>query len=204
MPTDSPTPGAAPLPSGAINIYNASGVLVRTLTLATAGPAGGLQFSTALFQADGLATVSISGSGLSFAWNGRDSAGQLVLTGEYTIQLLIYQKDGSVTQQWGQLTVEAKQGGTLFGHAWPNPARDTAHLSMSVPVGSNLDIRLYDLVGELVRETWQVKEAKDTVVSLVSSSGRPLANGIYIVTVDVREPGTASVQRLNLKLVILK
>lgn len=187
-----------------MNIYNASGVLVRTITLATAGPSGGLQLSTTLLQADGLATVTISGSGLSFAWDGRDSHGQLVLTGEYTIQLVIYQKDGSITQEWGQLAVEAKQGGAISGHAWPNPAKDTTHLSLSVPVGSNLDIRLYDLAGEMVRETWQVKEATDTVMSLVSASGRPLANGIYIVTVDVREPGKVSVERVNLKLVILK
>jgi hypothetical protein len=179
-------------------------VLVRTITLATAGPSGGLQLSTALLQADGLATVTISGSGLSFAWDGRDSHGQLVLTGEYTIQLVIYQKDGSVTQQWGQLAVAATQGEALSGHVWPNPARDTAHLSLSVPAGSNLDIRLYDVAGELVREAWQVKEPTDAILALVSTSGRPLGSGIYIVTVDVREPGKASVERLTIKLVIMK
>lgn len=177
---------------------------MRTLTLAGTGAAGGLRFSTSLLQADGLATVTISGDGLSFVWNGRDSNGQLVLSGQYTIQLIAYQQDGSVSQEWGQLTVEAKQGGAISGHAWPNPAKDTTHLSLSVPVGSNLDIRLYDLAGEMVRETWQVKEATDTVMFLVSASGRPLANGIYIVTVDVREPGKVSVERVNLKLVILK
>ena len=148
--------------------------------------------------------MTISGDGLSFAWDGRDNKGQLVLTGEYTIQLLIYQKDGSVNQDWGQLAVAARQGGVVSGHAWPNPARDTVHLSLSVPVGSALDVRLYDVAGELVRDIKQVKEPTDAILALVSSSGRPLSSGIYIVTVDIREPGKASLERLTIKLMVVK
>jgi hypothetical protein len=187
-----------------VSIYNASGILVRTLTLASAGPTGGLQFSATVFRADGLAVLTISGYGLSFSWDGRDKDGQLVFTGNYNVLLDVYQQNDSLSQQQGQIIVAVQRGTAISGHVWPNPAGDKAYLSLNMPLGSSLDIRMFDLAGHLVLRVRRTMEAAVIELDLKSPAGSSLANGVYILTIYGQEPGKATAQRLKLKIAVLK
>jgi hypothetical protein len=202
--TSTATASPTRINSGSVSIYNASGILVRTLTLASAGPTGGLQFSATVFRADGLAVLTISGYGLSFSWDGRDKDGQLVFTGNYNVLLDVYQQNDSLSQQQGQIIVAVQRGTAISGHVWPNPAGDKAYLSLNMPLGSSLDIRMFDLAGHLVLRVRRTMEAAVIELDLKSPAGSSLANGVYILTIYGQEPGKATAQRLKLKIAVLK
>jgi hypothetical protein len=186
-----------------VRVYDASGKLVRSLVQASAGPAGDLQVSSLVFNADGTALLYISAQGLTLAWDGRDDSGEAVVSGDYTVQITVQLPGGGIYQSQKVVAVSAQRGTALANaHLWPNPASDQVTLSCMAPLGTGLRIRLYNLAGEQIFENSTVLGSVPPSLRLRSSSGQSLASGIYIVAIEARTPGSAGPERRWFKIAI--
>jgi hypothetical protein len=86
-----------------VRIYNSAGELVSTLydALALYQAVTGIDTAATAFVPDqgGQGVVDLVGSGISFAWNGTNAAGQLVASGAYTVAVELHDSFGK-TQNW--------------------------------------------------------------------------------------------------------
>lgn len=67
---------------------------------------------------------------------------------------------------------------------WPNPARRTARMALSLPRPTDVHIAAYDVSGRLIRTlVARTEEAgvQDVVWDLQDATGRPVAAGVYLV-----------------------
>ena len=64
--------------------------------------------------------------------------------------------------------------------AYPNPASDLIYIEFDIPYNSNIDISLYDISGQLVKQLINGEIA--TGKNLISFSLKPLRKGIYFIS----------------------
>ena len=195
-----------------MEVYDASGHLVRNLGLVpSTGGASGLLLSTSLLLSDGAAKVFLadaSGS-WSFGWDGTAGDNSFLPPGVYLVRATYTALSNGITSVKEQaLTVSPVQdsiGKTLI--AAPNPANGKQPMQLRwTPSGRGATLcgRVYDLAGELV-----FLKTVDVYVGrlgwdLQSPSGFPIAHGVYIWDVRVRDDQNRLVEHITRKVVILR
>ena len=119
----------------------------------------------------------------TFVWDGRTSDGGLLDTGNYWVRAQVL--DLGLSRTYGaSLTLIIEQKGLLGGvRLGPNPASELMTISLeTVPAGTELDIEIWNLAGELVFSTKALAGPGAKVEwSLHSSSGQAISDGIYVL-----------------------
>lgn len=88
------------------------------------------------------------------------------------------------------LGIPAGEGGTGLSavRAYPNPSSRGARIEYAVPGPSGVRIDIYDVAGRLVRTVLEEERGAGTYTAIwdgEDAAGRPVANGIYFVMLDV-------------------
>jgi hypothetical protein len=94
-----------------------------------------------------------------------------------------------VPVDFGLVGVDEEDGGTLSGDVsnYPNPFAQSTTIRFSVPMDGRVTIRVYNLVGILVRTITSDLSAtgsQEIVVQSTDDLGAPLATGTYLYDVD--------------------
>lgn len=115
--------------------------------------------------------------------------------------------DGSDLHQgfWLPLdgTVSVDEGGSdLSGDVtnYPNPFTSTTTIRFNLPVDGDVTVRVFDLVGNLVRTlatTVSMAGDQEIVFDGVGDTGAPLANGTYLYEVSVTTPTGERIHRIQ-------
>jgi len=169
-----------------LRIYDSSGLLQRQVDAGMA-PAVVADFGLSQDPYDpSQGALTLSDGFWIFAFDGRDAQGDVLRNGVYVFELESEQGGGrSVVRKTVQIVgsgapmVELQVG--------PNPLRPgqgdlVIQWTPSVPV----DLRIYNLNGELVRELGR-RNRGPILWNLRSDAGSPIADGVYWVS--ARRPG---------------
>lgn len=76
-------------------------------------------------------------------------------------------------------------------HPNPSPAREAAYIPYVISADAEVDIRVFDVSGELVLAlgpVFQLKGARERRWDLVNSAGRRVASGVYLCRIIARSP----------------
>lgn len=199
-----------PVQAQSVNIYNSAGELVERLdtsslgsnvTLTALGFANAGQSAFVLPQDPAgpggvaLALQGVSGTGgtvtLPYTWNGRNSQGQEVSPGSYTVQL--------VDQMPGGDTIISSKGFTVLEPSdndekpkvsvVPNPLgpsdKQLVFIYSSLPAEDSTVLKLYNLAGELVAQGMGGGGSNAKITLQVGN----WSAGIYIAVFEVRQGG---------------
>jgi hypothetical protein len=136
----------------------------------------------------------LSGWGWSFSYDGKDSNGQYLTNGVYTLVIESAQ-GGQVTKTVLQITVVGSAGIQLDLMVWPNPVRGGESVTIQwQPLSQQADVSVYNLNGALIRSFGFVNPP--LVWNLTTASGQAVADGIYFI--GVRTPGRRAPQWFKL------
>ena len=198
-----------------LEIFNSAGESVRRFVIGTAA-SGATAFSTdkasfspandpAKATAENILSLKVQpaqGTPVNWAWDGRNSQGELVDSGTYSLRLSSSRPDGGTVTILHTVTL-VKNGLDLKDPAprlGPNPAgpRDSGTWIFWTPQnGQNMAAGLYNGAGELIAA---VRDARGNGRAFLPLRG--LASGVYFVEVEVRN-GASLQSRKALKLAIL-
>jgi hypothetical protein len=164
-----------------VAIFNSAGERVGLLTLPDNADLNSLSLKASSGSQAVLTYQSPTGGG-QIVWTGLTQDGSRVANGSYLLNI-----QGPTSSR--ALTFTLLNGPADGGHllASPNPVRpgESLRLDFAVPAGSvTAHARLYDLAGELVRES--IAPVGQGVLWMTLSN---LSSGIYLVVVDVDGPG---------------
>jgi hypothetical protein len=178
-----------------IRIFNSAGEEVRVIqAAANAGSAPTRlladKASLALVPGGGNLVRFDLGNGATAGWDGTNALGQLVSSGVYEVQLVVSQAGTPKTVSHTSVTVLALPNALLGdSRLGPNPLHGSVggsrlHLSLSGAAMLEIQIRVYNLAGELIAPVRIHAQADDLEIQLPSS----LASGIYMVAVSAKAP----------------
>lgn len=90
---------------------------------------------------------------------------------------------------FGLVGVDEEDGGTITGDVsnYPNPFAQSTTIRFSVPMDGRVTIRVYNIVGILVRtitSDLSAAGAQEIVIQSTDDLGAPLATGTYLYDVD--------------------
>jgi hypothetical protein len=205
-------------PQNSLDIYNSAGELVASLPLPASGTGRfaslGLDESNYAPQYDSVSGAVVGGSltlklkdemgvDYSVSWDGRNSLGVPVASGNYIAELVYFAPAGG-----GRRVVESKSIVVLQGaasadfagaFAYPNPSAHGADLKVSYKVSAQYgaSAQLFNMAGELIQQAED--HAKAGVFTFVTKS---LASGVYIVKLEKFSGGTG-VARTVIKVAIV-
>jgi hypothetical protein len=206
------------VPQNSLDIFNSAGELVASLPLPALGTGRfqslAMDESNYAPQYDSVSGAVVGGSltlklkdeqgaDYSVSWDGRNSLGVPVASGNYIAELVYFAPGGG-----GRRVVESKSIVVLQGsasadfagaYAYPNPAQRGGDLKISYPVSARYgaSAKLYNLAGELI------SQAEDHAKSgIFTFSSADLASGVYAVELDKLSGGTL-VARTILKVAIV-
>lgn len=193
-----------------VRIFNSAGEEVRTLlayAYGTSQPTR-IQPDKSTLVVGGVApsdTITFDLGGLSVAWDGKNSLGQRVDSGVYTVQLESDSMGGVLHVGTTSVTVINVAGSVLGGaRILPNPVpagvQRFALVMPSAPAGTEVIGRLYNLAGELIHSSTNGMNPQRLNFDL---NGRQVSGGVYILAVTARAPW-GMVERQNYKLVMVR
>jgi hypothetical protein len=169
-----------------VRIYDPQGRRVRDLgpQFAFSVPAS-LGLSSASFKPE-QGALGIQAEGLAWAWNGENDAGEAVPNGAYVAKLERPGQPDLEAALWVEHTA-LDLGGLLLA---PQPARTQVRAFLAPPSGVEVELRVYDLGGQLV--AWALLPPGSTQWDwdLRSPSGQPVSAGVYLVEARYKGPGT--------------
>jgi hypothetical protein len=207
----SPIVSAPPQYNLLVLVFDASAHKIATLlsTQVAAVPAS-LMVSANPFFEDGSRSVTVTTSGADFTatWNGIAPDGQRADQGVYTIQAVYTQISNGVVLTREKSFTLLWTGNNLISSMIlaPNPAGQgqSAHLFWAPRAGFMIRAKIYDLAGELIMS--QAAESSIGTLSwdLKGSSRSPVADGIYIWSVESMDSGGHVVEQGFKKLVVLR
>ena len=98
--------------------------------------------------------------------------------------------------------VDEEGGSPLAGDVsnYPNPFSSTTTIRLNLPVEGDVEVRIYDVVGGLVRTmrtSVSLAGGQELEFDGTSDSGMPLSNGTYLYEVTVTTPTGERVQRVQ-------
>lgn len=166
----------------AVVVLDQMGHVVADLpALTSMGPITGISLSTVHFvpEQDRLLSVTANGGGVS-AFNGVGVGGAALPNGYYQVQVQL--ANGTLYTQGFYLQHQAWNGGTVA--AMLPPRGDHGIIAWNYSEAVNVNVNLYDVAGELVWVDHGVGVSGRLRWNLTTSSGSPVASGIYIVKVD--------------------
>jgi hypothetical protein len=136
------------------------------------------------------------GQPLSLNWDGKNAHGAYVASGSYT---LLLEKDGGRVFSRGFTVLRSPESDPLEGVLiLGSPYRGTAPLRLrfAAPLPAALELRLYNLAGELAGSWGSPAGAME-----LSLDPKLLAAGIYLASLDLKAPVP---QRRTLKVAIIQ
>ena len=124
------------------------------------------------------------------------------VAGTYTVSLVVTDaKGGQSTAATQEITVTGPSN--IVTYAYPNPATATATIVYYLPEGTtDLVLRVYDLVGNLVYEHDLAAAESTYDWDLTSTSGDELANGLYFYVVTGKDASGKAIRSAIFKLLI--
>lgn len=186
-------------------ICNAAGEVVRVLYTVTTGTTNdavtSLQLSSSVLTVGPPSAQVIleMNNGLSVAWDGRGSNGQLVTNGVYFVQ--VYSTNGTGGEQVLTQQVTVINGGTRGGivTACPNiwVPGDPPIVVKSSQTSLTLNVKLYDLAGERVGDFQGASGSSQAALDLDH-----LAAGVYIALTELWDGNGELVSRQTLKVAV--
>jgi flagellar hook assembly protein FlgD len=194
-----------------VSVFNSAGEEVRQLAV-TEADAMVLADSVSLTNSvitpsyqggqDNSTTISLS-SGLSFVWDGKNNAGQIVSPGQYYLEIKSTDGQGGETQ-FTQSVAVLQSGDSLASiSVYPNPMNPSVFgdlLTFKDPTGAlSLSVRIYTLAGELVSMPPLVNAGSGAFTLNISK----LASGLYIADIEMSN-STGGTQRQLTRVAILK
>jgi hypothetical protein len=185
-----------------VQVFNSAGEMVWSQS-SNSGTAGSINLSDRQF------VPSASGPGLKISygtgsrdyvmWNGLNSQGQAVASGDYVVQITQGTETGK--RVFTQSVTVLEEDGTVFGQAiaWPNPA-DSGISSITIWLaglapGSEAWGDVYNLAGE------RVGTLSPDPLGLRWDLPRGSASGIYLARINARD-SQGHKQSQNLKLAV--
>jgi hypothetical protein len=200
------TPGFSGNQSATLFIFDSGGVLVwQSASLPISG-AQAPQFSQNPFYATGNNSVTVSSGSASWAWNGKAKDGNIVGTGDYFVKVQV-SSPGTTTVYSKVLTVVAQKPTDLAGVTLaPNPASSILVFDLSqAPAGVEVQIQIWNLAGELIREFNTVGGPQSKVIwNLATPGGQPLSDGIYVALLRTTGSDPTLQDQRAIKFVVLR
>jgi photosystem II stability/assembly factor-like uncharacterized protein len=84
---------------------------------------------------------------------------------------------------------------------YPNPFNPLTKINYSLPQGTKVSIKIFDVLGRLVKEL--VNEYKDAGNYTVTFDGSNIASGVYFYKIEVRQGGSSTVSFTDTKKMVL-
>ena len=170
-------------------------------TTASVGEA--LQFTDQSTDPDG--TVE------EWAWNFGDGGTStaenpthaFMAAGGFTVSLIVTDNDGADSVQSASTTITVSAPTDVVVYGYPNPASTQATIFYNLPSGTTSPVlRIFDLVGRLVRRV-ELPVAQTTYVwNLTADVGGAVANGLYFCVVTAQNAAGAAIRSQIFKLLI--
>jgi hypothetical protein len=133
-----------------------------------------------------------AGGQSTLTWNGKNSQGQLVSSGSYTVELIDQGPAGQstiVTSKGFEVLDAPGSSGPPQVHIGPNPLgpndRELVFAYGALPQGTEAAVKLYNLAGELVAQGIDAMGSGKIVLQTGHWSA-----GIYIAVFETREGGS--------------
>ena len=176
-------------------------VVANLPALSSLAPITGISLSTVHFvpEQDRWLTVSANGGGVS-AFNGVGVGGAPLPNGYYLVQVQVV--GGASFTQGFYLQHQAWNGTTVA--AMLPPQGDHAIIAWNYPETVNIKVGLYDVAGELVWVGHGVGANGQLRWDLTTLSGGPVAQGLYVVTVNASSLDGAIEDARMLKMAVLR
>jgi len=146
-----------------------------------------------------------------WAWNFGDGgtattqnpSHQFMAAGAFTVTLIVTDDDGADSVQSASATITVNAPTDVVVYGYPNPASTQATFFYNLPSGTTDPVlRIFDLVGRLVRRV-ELPAAQITYVwNLTADVGGSVANGLYFCIVTAQNAAGAAIRSQIFKLLI--
>jgi len=123
--------------------------------------------------------------------------------GGFTVSLIVTDNDGADSVQSASTTITVSAPTDVVVYGYPNPASTQATIFYNLPSGTTSPVlRIFDLVGRLVRRV-ELPVAQTTYVwNLTADVGGAVANGLYFCVVTAQNAAGAAIRSQIFKLLI--
>ncbi len=188
-----------------VTVFDASGRAIRTVVDRMIPAVVTLAAVEADPGTPGAITFILS-DGTRLAWDGRDAGGAPVPNGMYTVRVTDRLPDGRESVSTASFAYtrpfqDVIEVATLV----PNPATESVWLSYRLAsTAATVDIRIYNVAGELVFKGWTPGTARQYRWDLRNAAGERVADGMYVVVLEATDPLTLARDRQVLKLAVVK
>jgi len=170
-------------------------------TTASVGEA--LQFTDQSTDPDG----TVEGWAWNFGDGGISTAENpthaFMAAGAFTVSLIVTDNDLADSVQSASTTITVQAPTDVVVYSYPNPASTQATIFYNLPAGTTSPVlRIFDLVGRLVRRV-ELPVAQTTYVwNLTADVGGAVANGLYFCVVTAQNAAGAAIRSQIFKLLI--
>jgi flagellar hook assembly protein FlgD len=181
-----------------INIFNSAGELVQTIkgpydgtSQAELNLSNGTNNNNVFAVGNGSPPITINYTATSYlTWNGQSAQGNYIQSGVYEIQLVITTGAGYATRISKTITILNAGTADLMGvvKSLPNPYTGNGTIPLKFtwqPITTGtIEIKIYDMAGELVRILTGDLAAGTINWDLKSAGGQKVSSGTYICVVE--------------------
>jgi flagellar hook assembly protein FlgD len=197
-----------------VNVYNASGEVVRHLEQVVADAvtvsqsvsiSGGTLDPSYQGGTDSAVTLTLADGSL-LTWNGTSDNGNIVSNGQYFIEIQSNDGQGGNATVIKQVTVF--HGGLNFSDSqvtvWPNPlyvSRGGQKVYFSVGTQVALRVKIYTMAGELAGQAQS--QVSVPGVAVWDITAQTIASGLYIADIEMTNPNGA-VERQMRKIAVIQ
>ncbi len=123
--------------------------------------------------------------------------------GAFTVSLIVTDNDGADSVQSASATITVTAPTDVVVYGYPNPASTQATFAYSLPAGTtNPVLRIFDLVGRLVRQVDLPATQTTYVWDLTADVGGAVANGLYFCVITAQNAAGAAIKSQIFKLLI--
>ncbi len=188
-----------------INIYNTAGELVRRLqTKPSTFSINSLNLNnveTVIYIPDS-GTIDIDyGFGGIVEWDGKNGRGELINNGVYELQIEVVKDNGysivasktvTIFREQGESALTDPDNPDLYPKIYPNPivlegGEGEIKLEWFKPLPGEIQIKIYNVAGELVKIIRGDLNAKALNWNLKTDSGESISSGLYITVFDAKK-----------------
>jgi flagellar hook assembly protein FlgD len=193
-----------------ISIYNSAGELVQRAQQAPLTGALKLTMQD-VFSIGALGdNIPINyGPGAVYNWDGKNAHGELVGSGIYEVQIQTFLLNSTSVTVSKSINILNGGKNDLISNqkAFPNPyvlSSGNANATIAWQAGSTgtMDIKIYNVAGEIVKAITTTLEAGQTAWDLSASHGGGVSSGIYVIILEARSiTGFAQVKKIKFAII---
>ncbi len=195
-----------------LNIYNSAGELVRRIENYYL-PLGSvkLNIDDVLYVGKNSDSIDINyADGQKIEWDGLNSHGVIVSTGIYEIQIEVKTEQGYKVIASKTVSIISQVVDDILKNIkiYPNPyyikGENTGKITMKWENlnSGNVDIKIYNLAGELIRKLHTTLESGKAEWDLKTSTGQMVVSGLYIIVVEGKKiTGEREIKSIKLTII---